>query len=419
MNEPLGWNVGHQLEVEECADFLKGKQEAGLAEVTFALAAEMLVLASRAKLSVADAREECRREIAAGKPRRVFERMFEAQGGDWKAFELHRKQLDSRPRHPVRSPTSGSVSRVDALAPQRSIGGGQPLFGKGSVDQLLGTSPVAATRPAGIRDRIHRGIVPAASEPAVRLRTSCERTSPASGRCPQVERRRRDHPRRSAPTPVLRGYADAMTIAPAMIDLLGRAALDLLTMLLLVGWLYKSAQSVPSMPLVLSSLNVGIFSAVTVFTYAEGAISAGVGFGLFALLSMLRLRSAAFTIKDVAFTFLVLITGLVNSLPTDSWGMLISVNLAILLVVLITDTHRESKTTRVMAISIKEAYSDPSLIRAAVEEKLGMAVESIVIKEINFAKGITDLKVEYHPDPSLGRAVSESMADNSSGRGDD
>ena len=48
-----------------------------------------------------------------------------------------------------------------------------------------------------------------------------------------------------------------------------------------------------------------------------------------------------------------------------------------------------------------------------------MVVESIVIKEINFVKGITDLKVEYQPDPSLGRAVSESMADNSSGRGDD
>ena len=210
-----------------------------------------------------------------------------------------------------------------------------------------------------------------------------------------------------------------MTVSPEMIDLLGRAALDLLTILLLVGWLYKSQQSVPSMPLVLCSLNVGIFAAVTVFTAGRGGISAGVGFGLFALLSMLRLRSAAFTIKDVAFTFLTLITGLVNSLPTQSWGMLISVNLAILLVVLITDTHRESKTTRVMAISLKEAHSDPALLRAAVEEKLGMAVESIVIKEINFVKGITDLKVEYHPDPSLGRAVSESMADNSSGRGDD
>jgi len=209
-----------------------------------------------------------------------------------------------------------------------------------------------------------------------------------------------------------------MTVSAAMIDLLGRAALDLLTVLLLVGWLYKSQQSVPSMPLVLCSLNVGIFAAVTVFTAGEAPISAGVGFGLFALLSMLRLRSAAFTIKDVAFTFLVLITGLVNSLPTESWGMLIGVNLAILLVVLITDTHRESKTTRVMAVSLKEAFSDPALIRAAVEEKLGMTVESVVVKEINFVKGITEVKVEYQPDPSLGRSVSESMAD-SSARDDD
>lgn len=202
-----------------------------------------------------------------------------------------------------------------------------------------------------------------------------------------------------------------MTVSTAMIDLLGRASLDLLTMLLLVGWLYKSQQSVPSMPLVLSSLNVGIFAAVTVFTSGKTPLSAGIGFGLFALLSMLRLRSAAFTIKDVAFTFLVLITGLVNSLPTNSWGLLIGVNLAILLVVLITDTHRESKTTRVMAVSLKEAFSDPALIRAAVEEKLGMAVESVVVKEINFVKGITEVKVEYQPDPSLGRSVSESMAD--------
>jgi len=210
-----------------------------------------------------------------------------------------------------------------------------------------------------------------------------------------------------------------MTVSPAMIDLLGRASLDLLTMLLLVGWLYKSQQSVPSMPLVLCSLNVGIFSAVTVFTAGKAPLSAGIGFGLFALLSMLRLRSAAFTIKDVAFTFLILITGLVNSLPATSWGLLISVNLAILLVVLITDTHRESKTTRVMAVSIKETHSDPAALRAAVEEKLGMAVESVVVKEVNFVKGITDMKVEYQPDPSLGRSVSESMADNSSGRGDD
>lgn len=202
-----------------------------------------------------------------------------------------------------------------------------------------------------------------------------------------------------------------MTVSADTIGLLIRAGLDLATLLLLVGWLYKSQQSVPSMPLVLSSLNVGIFVAVTVFTHGKSSLSAGVGFGLFALLSMLRLRSAAFTIKDVAFTFLTLITGLVNALPTNAWGLLIAVNLAILLVVLITDTHRESKTTRVMSVTLDKAYSDPAEIRSAVEQRLGMAVESVVVKGVNFVKGVTDLKVEYQPDPMLGQAVSEDMAD--------
>jgi hypothetical protein len=208
-----------------------------------------------------------------------------------------------------------------------------------------------------------------------------------------------------------------MTVSADTIGLLIRAGLDLATLLLLVGWLYKSQQSVPSMPLVLSSLNIGIFVAVTVFTHGKSSLSAGVGFGLFALLSMLRLRSAAFTIKDVAFTFLTLITGLVNALPTNAWGLLIAVNLAILLVVLITDTHRESKTTRVMSVTLDKAYSDPAEIRAAVEQRLGMAVESVVIKGVNFVKGVTDLKVEDQPDPMLGQAVSENMADR--GRDDD
>ncbi|HUP99342.1 MAG TPA: DUF4956 domain-containing protein [Aeromicrobium sp.] len=202
-----------------------------------------------------------------------------------------------------------------------------------------------------------------------------------------------------------------MTVSADTVALLIRAGLDLATLLLLVGWLYKSQQSVASMPLVLSSLNVGIFVAVTMFTAGRTSLSAGVGFGLFALLSMLRLRSAAFTIKDVAFTFLTLITGLVNALPSTEWGLLIAANLAILLVVLITDTHREAKTTRVMRVVLRKAYANPSDVRTAVEESLGLTVESIVIKEVDFVKSRTDLKVEYRPDPSWGQSASEDMMD--------
>ena len=42
MDEPLGFKVGHHLEVEECADFLSGRRDKGLNEVTIRLASWMI-----------------------------------------------------------------------------------------------------------------------------------------------------------------------------------------------------------------------------------------------------------------------------------------------------------------------------------------------------------------------------------------
>lgn len=205
-----------------------------------------------------------------------------------------------------------------------------------------------------------------------------------------------------------------MSVSQATIELLGRAGLDLLTLMVLVGWLYKGQQSVPAMPLVLSSLNVGIFAAVTAFTAGTG-LSQGIGFGLFALLSMLRLRSAAFTIKDVAFTFLTLIVGLVNAIPSTHWGLLAGINLGLLLVVAITDTNRDAKTTRVMRLTLEQAYSDPLEVRAVLQERLGLTIDSVIIKEIDFVRETTDLKLSYVIDPRWGQSTSEEMFDDADG----
>ena len=94
MEEPLGWSVGNQLEVEECADFLEGKsRENGLLRVTMTLAAWMVSLASRGNLSVESAEEECKLELDSERPFELFRKMFEAQGGQWKAFEKIRRRL--------------------------------------------------------------------------------------------------------------------------------------------------------------------------------------------------------------------------------------------------------------------------------------------------------------------------------------
>jgi hypothetical protein len=196
-----------------------------------------------------------------------------------------------------------------------------------------------------------------------------------------------------------------MTISADILDLLGRLGIDILTMLLLVGVLYRSQQSVPSMPLVLSSLNVGLFGALAAMT--QGNFPASIGFGLFGLLSMLRLRSAAFTIKDVAYTFLSLIIGLINGLPDRSFVLLAIINLGLLLVVLVTDNTRGDSPTRVMKLTLEHAFSDPAEIRAALDQRLSVKVTGIVIDEIDFVRETTELTISYVVDPAWGRTDSE------------
>ena len=200
-----------------------------------------------------------------------------------------------------------------------------------------------------------------------------------------------------------------MNVSADAVALLGRAGLDLLTLMLLVGWLYRGQRSVPSMPLIFTSLNIGIFAVVTAFTSTSGVITAGLGFGLFAILQMVRLRSTAFTTKDVAFTFLVLITGLINALPGLSWNLLVILDLAIVLAVAITDTTRDAKATRVMTLTLDKALSDPIEVRAILEGPLGLNVESVVIKDIDLVRDTTQLRISYFIDPAWGDSNSEAM----------
>lgn len=196
-----------------------------------------------------------------------------------------------------------------------------------------------------------------------------------------------------------------------VVALLGRAGMDLLALVVLVGWLYRGQKSVASMPMVLTSLNLGIFAVVTAFTSAPGVLTVGLGFGLFAILQMVRLRSAAFTMKDVAFTFLALIIGLINALPGLSWPLVAALNIVLLLALVVTDTRRGTKPTRVMSLTLDQAYTDPIEVRAELENRLRMPIEGVVIRDIDFVRDTTELRVAYLIDPAWGGASTEEMMD--------
>src|SRR6202163_4881933 len=81
MDRPLGHACGNALEVAEAIEVLKGAGPPDLIEVTFALGAAMLILATLASTREA-ARAMMDAAIRSGKALRKFEEIITAQGGD-------------------------------------------------------------------------------------------------------------------------------------------------------------------------------------------------------------------------------------------------------------------------------------------------------------------------------------------------
>ena len=102
MNNVLGRAVGNSLEVIEALDVLSGRGPADVAELTLALANEMLDLV--------DISVDPREVLASGRALSVFREMIEAQGGD-----LGRDLPVAPHRRTVTAQRDGVVNAVQAL----------------------------------------------------------------------------------------------------------------------------------------------------------------------------------------------------------------------------------------------------------------------------------------------------------------
>jgi Domain of unknown function (DUF4956) len=189
-----------------------------------------------------------------------------------------------------------------------------------------------------------------------------------------------------ASSPLAAGFTGGFGIA-------GRVGLDVVMMFLLVGWLYRRRVAAPEMALVFTALNVGLLAAV--LTIGSGDFPTGIGFGLFGLLSLVRLRSAAFTLKDVAYTFVALVLALVNGLPERNVLLVISLDLVLLGAVWLVDDSRSSAPTQVMRMVLDRALTEPGEVGAEVARRLGTAPVSVAVEDVDFVRDITRVIIRY------------------------
>ncbi|MDR2376908.1 MAG: thymidine phosphorylase [Treponema sp.] len=118
MDQPLGSMVGNFLEVEECYTCLDpalydAARSADLMELTLELGARMLMLGGKAG-NPEEGRRFCLEALAGGKPRELFLRNIESQGGDQKRFLAMLGTYRSPHRAEIPAREDGYISRIDA-----------------------------------------------------------------------------------------------------------------------------------------------------------------------------------------------------------------------------------------------------------------------------------------------------------------
>jgi pyrimidine-nucleoside phosphorylase len=126
MDRPLGRACGNALEVEDSILALKGEGPADLMSVTYALGAEMLVLADAAPDHDA-ARRMMEKAIGTGRAAEHFQKMIEAQGGNPAVVDDPALLPQAAEVELFTAPRRGFVARVEP----RTIGRGITALGGG------------------------------------------------------------------------------------------------------------------------------------------------------------------------------------------------------------------------------------------------------------------------------------------------
>ena len=141
------------------------------------------------------------------------------------------------------------------------------------------------------------------------------------------------------------------------------------------------------------SLNIGIFVAMSLLSKVR--VDIALGFGLFAILSIIRLRSTSVTQQEVAYYFVALVLGLVNGLDIDDRRLVVLVNLLLLATMAIVDSRLLRDRARRMDVHLDVVHSDDAVLVADLERRLGGTVVRHEVNDIDYVRETMIVDVRY------------------------
>jgi hypothetical protein len=175
-------------------------------------------------------------------------------------------------------------------------------------------------------------------------------------------------------------------------------AIDLVAIVVLTFGMYFPRHRRKSMVAAYLGANIGVLAVADALS--SSTVTAGLGLGLFGILSIIRLRSDELDQQEVAYYFAALALGLLAGISvTPAWTTAALMG-AILLALYIGDHPQLYGRYRSQAVTLDAAYTDEAELTAVLERLLGATVHRITVRKVDLVNDTTVVDVRFELPPT-------------------
>ena len=170
-------------------------------------------------------------------------------------------------------------------------------------------------------------------------------------------------------------------------------AADVVAVSVLVFALYFPRYQRKDMVVAILSLNIGVMAVATALASSE--VSAGLGLGLFGVLSIIRLRSNELAQEEIAYYFSALALGLLAGFELSPSWLGPTLMAAIVAALFVGDHPSLFSSSRHQSVTLDQAITDETVLTERLESLLGGEVTKFKVKKVDLVDDTTSVDVRY------------------------
>jgi hypothetical protein len=182
-------------------------------------------------------------------------------------------------------------------------------------------------------------------------------------------------------------------------NLLIAFALNFLVSFIVVRLIYYPSRKNKNYVFTFLAFNTIIFFVISLLASTE--LSIGIGFGLFAIFSMLRYRTDAMPIREMTYLFAIIALPTINAIlfSSDTIVLLLLANALIVGILYVLESgwgfqYEASRKILYDNVKMLKPHNE-ELLLADLERRTGLAVKRIEVGSLNLAKKTAELKIYY------------------------